>query len=270
MIPSIPLNDGHSIPQLGLGTWPLSDAEVAIVVPTAIELGYRHIDTAVKYGNEVGVGEGIRRSGIDRDELFVTTKLDGEFQGDDRAIDGLRESLERLDLEYVDLLLIHWPLPDRGEFLSTWRTFEKLHADGFARSIGVSNFKPAHLDVLADAATTVPAVNQVDLSPTNARLEDRAYHDSRGIVTEAWSPIKGVLDQPVLLEIAAKHERSAAQIALRWHLQNGLVAIPKSANPERLAENIAIFDFELDSRDLEAIAAIDVPGSGVDSDVTGH
>ena len=131
-------------------------------------------------------------------------------------------------------------------------------------------FRSAHLDVLADAATTVPAVNQVDLSPTNARLADRAYHDSRGIVTEAWSPIKGVLDQPVLLEIAAKHERSAAQIALRWHLQNGLVAIPKSANPERLAENIAIFDFELDSRDLEAIAAIDVPGSGVDSDVTGH
>jgi len=270
MIPSISLNDGHSIPQLGLGTWPLSDAEVAVVVPTAIELGYRHIDTAVKYGNEAGVGEGIRRSGIDRDELFVTTKLDGEFQGEDRAIEGLRGSLERLDLEYVDLLLIHWPLPDRGEFLSTWRTFEKLHADGFARSIGVSNFKPAHLDVLLDAGATVPAVNQVDLSPTNARLTDRAYHDSRGIVTEAWSPIKGILDQPVLLSIAEKHERSVAQIALCWHLQNGLVAIPKSANPDRLADNIAIFDFELDTRDLDAISAIDVPGSGADSDEIGH
>ncbi|QYH34773.1 aldo/keto reductase [Salinibacterium sp. M195] len=270
MIPSIPLNDGHSIPQLGFGTWPLSDAEVAIVVPMAIELGYRHIDTAVRYGNEVGVGEGIRRSGIDRDELFITTKLDGDFQGADLAIDGLRGSLERLDLDFVDLLLIHWPLPERDEFLSTWRTLEKLKADGFVRSIGVSNFKPAHLDVLADAGTTVPAVNQVDLSPTNARLAERAYHDSRGIVTEAWSPIKSVLDQPVLQEIAEKHERSAAQVALRWHLQNGIVAIPKSANPERLADNIAIFDFELDSRDLEAIAAIDVPGSGVDSDEVGH
>ncbi|TQO19912.1 2,5-diketo-D-gluconate reductase A [Rhodoglobus vestalii] len=270
MIPSLALNDGHSIPQLGLGTWPLSDAEVAVVVPTAIELGYRHIDTAAKYGNEAGVGEGIRRSGIDRNDLFITTKLDGAFQGGDRAIEGLRGCLERLDVEFVDLLLIHWPLPKRGEFLSTWRTFEKLQAEGFARSIGVSNFKPAHLDVLVDAAATVPAVNQVDLSPTNARLADRAYHDSRGIVTEAWSPIKDVLDQPVLNEIAAKHERSAAQIALRWHVQNGLVAIPKSANPERLAENIAIFDFELDSRDLEAIAALDVPGSGVDSDVIGH
>jgi len=270
MIPSLELNDGNRIPQLGLGTWPLSDAEVALVIPTAIELGYRHIDTAAKYENEAGVGEGIRRSGIDRDDLFVTTKLDGEFQGDDRARDGLRASLQRLDLDYVDLLLIHWPLPERAEFLSTWRTFEKLQAEGFARSIGVSNFKPAHLDVLADAGATVPAVNQVDLSPTNARLSERAYHDSRGIVTEAWSPIKGVLEQPVLTEIAAKHERSAAQVALRWHLQNGIVAIPKSVNPDRLAENISVFDFELDSRDLEAIAAIDVPGSGVDSDVRGH
>jgi 2,5-diketo-D-gluconate reductase A len=270
MIPSLALNDGHSIPQLGLGTWPLSDAEVALVIPTAIELGYRHIDTAVKYGNEVGVGEGIRRSGIDRDELFVTTKLDGEFQGEERALDGLRDSLQRLDLEYVDLLLIHWPLPDRGQYLSTWRTFEKLKAEGFVGSIGVSNFKPAHLDVLADATTTVPAVNQVDLSPTNARLAERAYHDSRGIVTQAYSPIKGVLDQPVLAEIAQKHDRSVAQIALRWHLQNGLVAIPKSANPDRLADNIAIFDFELDSRDLEAIAAIDDPSSAKDSDTTGH
>jgi 2,5-diketo-D-gluconate reductase A len=270
MIPSIALNDGHSIPQLGLGTWPLSDGEAALVIPTATDLGYRHIDTAVKYGNERGVGEGIRRSGIDRGELFVTTKLNGEFQGKDRAIAGLRESLERLDLEYVDLLLIHWPLPVAGEFLSTWRTFEKLQADGFARSIGVSNFKPAHLDVLADAGATVPAVNQVDLSPTNARLADRAHHDSRGIVTESWSPIKGVLEQPVLIEIAEKYERSVAQVALRWHVQNGLVAIPKSADPARLAENFAIFDFELDSRDLEAIAALDVPGSGVDSDVIGH
>jgi len=270
MIPSIALNDGHSIPQLGFGTWPLSDAEVAVVVPTAIELGYRHIDTAVRYGNETGVGEGIRRSGIDRDELFITTKLDGEFQGNELAIDGLRGSLERLDLDYVDLLLIHWPLPDRGEFLSTWRTFEKLHADGFARSIGVSNFKPAHLDVLADAGTTVPAVNQIDLSPTNARLAQRAYHDSRGIVTQAYSPIKGILQQPVLAEIAEKHERSVAQVALRWHLQNGIVAIPKSANPDRLAENIEVFDFDLDSRDLEAIAAIDDPSSGKDSDTVGH
>lgn len=270
-IPSLPLNDGHSIPQLGLGTYGLWNEEGAKIVETAIGLGYRHLDTAVRYDNEETVGEGIRHSGLDRGELFVTTKLDGEFQGEDRAIAGLHGSLERLGLDYVDLLLIHWPLPKRGEFVSTWRTFEKLKADGLVRSIGVSNFKPAHLDVLAAETETVPAVNQIQLSPAITRLEQRAYDTAHGIVTESWTPIKGVLDEPVVTQIAAKLGKTTAQIVLRWHLQNGLVAIPKSSNPQRLAENLDILDFELDATDLAAIATLDRgPSAGVDSDVDGH
>lgn len=271
MIPDLALNDGHSIPQLGLGTWPLRGDDAAEVVSAAIGLGYRHIDTARRYENEDGVGAGIRRSGVDRDELFVTTKLDGEHQGNDRAIEGVRASLGRLGLEYVDLLLIHWPLPSRGEFVSTWRTFEKLRADGLTRSIGVSNFTPAHLDTLIAETGVVPAVNQIELSPVITRREQREYNASHGIVTESWSPIKGILDEPILRSVAEKHAKTTAQIALRWHVQNGLVAIPKSADPGRLAANLEVFDFELDASDLEAIGTLDAgPGAGVDSDVTGH
>jgi len=270
-IPSIALNDGHSIPQIGVGTWPLRGADAADAVATALELGYRHVDTARRYDNEDGVGQGIRRSGIDRAELFVTTKLDGRFQGEGRAIVGLQESLELLGLEYVDLLLIHWPLPARRQFVSTWKTFEKLKADGLVRSIGVSNFKPAHLDALAAETDTVPAINQIELSPLITREEQRAYDTAHGIVTESWSPIKGILSEPVLTAIAEKHGKTTAQIALRWHVQNGLVAIPKSSNPQRLAENLAVFDFELDAADLASIATLDRgPSAGVDSDVTGH
>lgn len=271
MIPALQLNDGHSIPQLGLGTYGLWNEQGASAVEAAIGLGYRHLDTAVRYDNEQTVGEGIRRSGIDRGELFVTTKLDGEFQGDDRAIDGLRDSLDRLGTDYVDLLLIHWPLPARGQFVSTWRTFERLKADGLARSIGVSNFKPAHLDTLAAETGTVPAVNQIELSPIVTRAEQRAYDAEHGIVTESWSPIKGVLDNPLLAEIAGKHGRTVAQVVLRWHVQHGLVAIPKSSDPARMAQNLAVFDFELDDGDLAAIATLDAgPGAGVDSDRSGH
>ncbi|PJJ70766.1 2,5-diketo-D-gluconate reductase A [Diaminobutyricimonas aerilata] len=275
MIPSLTLNDGRSIPQLGLGTWPLDDQAVEVAVATALELGYRHIDTAVKYGNETGVGRGIRASGVPREEVFVTTKLDGEYQGDDRAVDGLRASLARLQLDYVDLLLIHWPLPRRGEFVSTWRTFERLQQDGLVRSIGVSNFKPAHLDVLVAETDVVPAVNQIQLSPAIQRTQQRAYDAEHGIVTESWSPLGGqsgdLLAAPVLADVGDKHGRTPAQVVLRWHVQNGLVVIPKSGDPERMKKNLAIFDFELDADDLAAIDSLDEgPDAGVDSDSTGH
>jgi 2,5-diketo-D-gluconate reductase A len=276
-IPAIPLSTGATIPQVGLGTWPLDDAQAADAVAAGIEAGYRHVDTATKYGNEAGVGEGIRRSGIDREELFVTTKLDGQFQGSDRAIDGIRAALERLGTSYVDLLLIHWPLPARDEFVSTWRTFEKLHADGLARAIGVSNFKPANLDRLIAETSVVPAVNQIQISPAITRLEQRAYDDAHGIVTQSWSPLGGgsgvrsLLSEPVIVEVADRLGRTPAQVVLRWHVQQGLVVIPKSSDPARLAQNLDLFSFELSPDDMASLATLDEgPDAGVDSDSTGH
>lgn len=272
--PLIDLNDGHRIPQIGLGTWPLNDEQVAAAVAQAVAAGYRHIDTAVKYGNEAGVGKGIRASGVDREELFITTKLDGEFQGKDKAVAGLDGSLARLGLEYVDLLLIHWPLPRRDEFISTWKTFEKLQAAGKVRSIGVSNFKPAHLERLLANCDVVPAVNQIQLSPAVTRIVDRAYNRSQGIVTESWSPLGAggeLLNAPVLVRIAEKHGRTPGQIVLRWHVEQGLVAIPKTANPQRMKENLDVFSFALDASDTAAISTVDDgDDSGVDSDVQGH
>lgn len=276
-IPAIPLNTGASIPQVGLGTWPLDDAQAAVAVAAGIEAGYRHVDTATKYGNETGVGEGIRRSGIAREELFVTTKLDGQFQGDDRAIGGLRAALDRLGTEYVDLLLIHWPLPARDEYVSTWRTFEKLHADRLARAIGVSNFTPAHLDRLIAETSVVPAVNQIQISPAITRLEQRAYDDAHGIVTQSWSPLGGgsgvrsLLAEPVIVDVAERLGRTPAQVVLRWHVQQGLVVIPKSSDPARLAQNLDLFSFELSADDMAALATLDDgPDAGVDSDRAGH
>lgn len=273
-VPAIALNAGTSIPQLGLGTWPLDDAEVERAVVAAAELGYRHVDTAAKYGNETGVGRGVRGSGLAREEWFVTTKLDGGYQGDDRAVAGLDASLGRLGLDYVDLLLIHWPLPGRDQYVSTWETFIRLQESGTARAIGVSNFKPAHIDRLIAETGVTPAVNQIQLSPAIQRREQRAYGTEHGIVTESWSPIGGsgdLLAAPVLAEVAAKHGRTVGQIVLRWHVQNGLVAIPKSRNPERMAENLAVFEFELDADDLASIDSLDEgPDAGVDSDHTGH
>jgi len=273
-VPAIALNSGTAIPQLGLGTWPLDDAQVERAVVTAAELGYRHVDTAAKYGNETGVGRGVRGSGLAREDWFVTTKLDGGYQGDDRAVAGLDASLKRLGLDYVDLLLIHWPLPARDQYVSTWETFIRLQQDGKARAIGVSNFKPAHLDRLIAETGVTPAVNQIQLSPAIQRREQRAYGAEHGIVTESWSPIGGtgdLLAEPVLAAVAAKHGRTVGQIVLRWHVQNGLVAIPKSRNPERMAENLAVFDFELDADDLAAIDSLDEgPDAGVDSDHSGH
>jgi 2,5-diketo-D-gluconate reductase A len=271
MIPLLRLNDGHSIPQIGLGTYGLWNEEGASAIETAIGLGYRHLDTAVRYDNEQTVGEGVRRSGIDRAELFITTKLDGEFQGEDRAVAGLRGSLERLGTNYIDLLLIHWPLPQRGQFVSTWKTFEWLKAEGLTRSIGVSNFKPAHLETLQEYSATVPAVNQIELSPIVTHAEQRAYNAANEIITEAWTPIKGVVGDPVITRIAHRLETTPAQVVLRWHVQHGIVAIPKSSQPERMATNLDVFDFELSSGDMEEIAALDGgPDAGVDSDASGH
>jgi len=274
-VPSLALNSGGSIPQLGLGTWPLDDTDVEKAVIAAAELGYRHVDTAVKYGNEIGVGRGVAASGVPREDWFVTTKLDGEYQGRDRAVAGLDASLDRLGLEYVDLLLIHWPLPARGEFVSTWETFIRLREAGKARAIGVSNFKPAHIDALIAATGVVPAVNQIQLSPAITRREQRAYDTEQGILTESWSPLGGgsgdLLSSRVLARVAEKHDRTPAQTVLRWHLQNGLVVIPKSANPQRMADNLGAFGFELDADDLAALDTLDEgPDAGVDSDRSGH
>jgi 2,5-diketo-D-gluconate reductase A len=275
LAPLTKLNDGHSIPQLGLGTWPLDDDQAATAVVQALEAGYRHIDTAVKYGNERGVGNGVRASGVDRSELFITTKLDGQYQGNDRAVEGLNGALERLGLDYVDLLLIHWPLPQRDEYVSTWKTFERLQAEGKVRSIGVSNFKQAHLERLMAETGVVPAVNQIQLSPAITRGAEREFHDRHGIVTQSYSPLGGdgapLLDAPVLTQLAEKHGKTPGQLVLRWHIQNGIVAVPKTANPERMRENLDIFDFALDPQDLAELAILDEgPNAGNNSDVTGH
>lgn len=272
--PIIPLNNGKTIPQIGFGTSPLNDKEVAPLVVAAIGAGYRHIDTAYKYDNERGVGQGIRDSGIAREDLFVTTKLDGRFQGDDRAIGGLEESLRRLGLAYVDLLLIHWPLPQRNQFISTWKTFEKLLAAGKTRSIGLSNFKPAHIDRLLAETSIRPVVNQIQLNPRITRPEQRAYNAEQGIVTEAWSPLgagNDLLQDSTLVAIGGKYGKTPAQVVLRWHIELGIVAIPRSSSPDRIAQNIDIFDFALTNEEVAAISALDTGEEPrVDSDVSGH
>jgi 2,5-diketo-D-gluconate reductase A len=272
--PTIRLNDGKAIPQIGFGTSPLNDRAVVPAVLAAIEAGYRHIDTAYRYNNEKGVGQGIRESGIPREDLFITTKLDGPFQGDDRAIGGLEESLRRLGMDYVDLLLIHWPLPQRDQYVSTWKTFEKLLAQRKTRSIGLSNFKPAHIERLLAETSIRPAVNQIQLNPRITRPEQLAYDTEQGIVTEAWSPLgagNDLLQEPALVIIAEKYGKTPAQVVLRWHMELGVVAIPRSGNPRRIAENIDIFDFVLTTNDVAAISALDTGEEPrVDSDRTGH
>lgn len=273
-IPSLPLNNGTSIPQIGLGTASLDDDTVARVLVTAVEAGYRHIDTAFRYGNQRGVGQGIRDCGLAREELYVTTKLDGEFQGNDRALAGIDECLRQLGLDYVDLLLIHWPLPARNEYLSTWKSFEQIAKAGKARSIGVSNFKPAHLDTLLAEATIRPVANQIQLDPRITRTDHVEYDRAHDIVTVAWSPLgqgKDLLKEPILNTIAGAHGKSPAQIVLRWNVELGLVTIPRSSNPQRLAENLNVFDFSLTADEVAAISALDTGAEPrVDSDTMGH
>lgn len=273
-VPTLRFSNGHTIPQIGLGTATLDDAQIAPLIVTAIEAGYRHIDTAYRYGNQRGVGKGLRDSGIPREEVFVTTKLDGEFQGNERAIAGLDECLRQLGLDYVDLLLIHWPLPQRDEYISTWKTFEKLAESGKVRSIGVSNFKPAHLDRLLAEATIRPVANQIQLSPRITRPDHVAYDHAHDIVTVAWSPLgpgSDLLNEPILATIGAKYGKTPAQVVLRWNIDLGIVPIPRSSNPGRLAQNIDIFDFTLTADEVAAISALDTGAEKrVDSDTMGH
>jgi len=256
--PVLPLAGGRTIPQLGLGVYKVEDAGAADTVRVALEAGYRHVDTAALYRNEAGVGEGIRRSGVPRDELFVTTKVWNDRHGYDEALRAFDESLGRLGLDRVDLYLIHWPAPRQDRYVETWRALEAIAADGRATSIGVSNFEPHHLDRLLTRSGITPAVNQVELHPWLPQAELRAYNAAHGILTEAWSPLaRGrVLGSPVLAGLAAKHGRTAAQIVLRWHLQLGNVVIPKSVTPERIRENLDVFGFVLDAGDLDSIASL--------------
>ena len=260
-IPTIELNDGNAIPQLGFGVFKIDPGATAEATARALEAGYRHIDTAEMYGNERGVGEGVRASGLDRADVYITSKLDNGFHRPDDARRAFEQTLADLATDYVDLFLIHWPLPTRydGDYVSTWRTLEEFKADGRARSIGVSNFQVAHLERLAAEAGVVPAVNQIELHPYLLNDEVRAYGEARGIATEAWSPIaKGrVLDDPVVADVASSLGRTPAQVTLRWHIQRGSIVFPKSTSPERMRENIALFDFELSAADVERIAALD-------------
>ncbi|QXE38926.1 aldo/keto reductase [Streptomyces sp. GMY02] len=248
------------MPQLGFGVWQVPDSEAVKAVTTALEAGYRSIDTAAAYGNEEGTGQAIAASGTPREELFVTTKLSNADQGYDSALRAFDTSLAKLGLDYVDLYLIHWPRPAAGMYVDTYKAFEKILADGRARAIGVSNFLPEHLERLIGETSVVPAVNQIELHPQLAQAESRAFHRRHGVVTEAWSPLgqgKGLLEVPTVVAVARKHDRSPAQVVLRWHLQLGHVAIPKSVTPSRIRENIEVFDFELDADDLAAFAALD-------------
>jgi 2,5-diketo-D-gluconate reductase A len=274
LAPTITLANGVAMPALGLGTSPMDDQQTEPAVAAAIEAGYRLFDTAENYRNEVGVGRGIRASGIDRDEVFVTTKFNGNWHGYEEAQQAFANSAERLGLERVDLLLIHWPLPAQDRYVDAWRGMIKLLEDGKVRAIGTSNFKPAHIDRLLEATGVAPHVNQVQLDPRIPRANERAYHADHGIVTESWAPLgrgQGLLDAPALANIARHHSRTPAQIVLRWHVQLGLVPIPKTANRQRLVENKDVFGFELSATEMDEISALDRHGEGaVDSDVTGH
>lgn len=258
-VPPIILNNGVEMPQLGFGVWQVPDAEAESAVATALEAGYRSIDTAAVYGNEEGTGKAVAASGIAREELFVTTKLWNTDQGHDSTLRAFDTSLEKLGLDYVDLYLIHWPLPSKGLAVDTYKAFEKIQADGRAKSIGVSNFLPEHLEQLLAETSVVPAVNQIELHPHLQQHALREFHAEQGIATEAWSPLgqgKGLLEVPAIVAIARKHDRTPAQVVLRWHVQLGNVVIPKSVTPSRIKENIDVFGFELDPEDMAAISAL--------------
>ncbi|MDT7649386.1 MAG: 2,5-diketo-D-gluconate reductase [Pseudonocardiales bacterium] len=258
-VPKIRLNNGVGIPQLGFGVFQIEPDRTAEAVLTAFEAGYRHIDTAQGYNNEEGVGEAIRASGLPRGEIFVTTKLANDRHGYDQAISALDESLQRLGLDHVDLYLIHWPRPAQNRYVETWKAFEKIASDGKARAIGVSNFHIPHLKRLAEETATVPAVNQIELHPWLPQTELRAYHQRLGIATEAWSPLaKGgeLLADELIVGLSEKYGKTPAQIVLRWHLQLGNIAIPKSVTPSRVRENADIFDFELSDDDVASISEL--------------
>lgn len=258
-IPLLPLNNGVQIPQLGFGTYKLSPESTRDLVLTAFDAGYRHVDTAQMYRNERGVGEAVAASGLPRDEIFVTSKLNNAYHAHDDALSAFDRTLEELQLERVDLFLIHWPLPALGRYTEAWGALEEIYRSGRARAIGVSNFQPQHLRRVLAEGTVVPAVNQVELHPWFGNTEVRTFDAEHGIVTEAWSPLGrgSVLADPTLVRIADETGRTPAQVVLRWHVQRGNVVFPKSATPARIAENARIFDFELSDADMAAITALD-------------
>ncbi|MFF9278190.1 aldo/keto reductase [Streptomyces griseosporeus] len=258
-VPTVTLNNGVEIPQLGFGVFQVPDAETTAAVTAALQAGYRSVDTAAIYGNESGVGAALAASGLPREELFVTTKLWNADQGYDATLRAFDDSLVRLGLDHVDLYLIHWPAPGRDLYRESWKAIERLVADGRVRAAGVSNFQPAHLRRLLDGASLVPAVNQIELHPGLQQAELRALHAELGIVTEAWSPLAqgAVLGDDAITAIAGRHGKSPAQVVLRWHLQLGNVVIPKSVTPARIRENVDVFDFSLSEEEMAAIAALD-------------
>ncbi|TCO15399.1 diketogulonate reductase-like aldo/keto reductase [Kribbella steppae] len=271
-VPTITLDNGVEIPQLGLGVWQIEDDIVTDVVTTAFEAGYRHVDTAAIYGNEAGVGRAIAASGLPRDDLFITTKLWNSDQGYDTTLAAFDASLERLGLEYLDLYLIHWQSLQKDKYVETWKAFEQLYADKRIRAIGVSNFHEPALRRLFDETTIRPAVNQIELHPALPQDELRAFNAENDIITQAWSPLAQgeLLGQPALKTLADKHGKTPAQVVIRWHLQLGNVVIPKSQTPSRIQENFAVFDFQLDNDDMAAIADLETGvRTGGDPDVFG-
>ena len=273
-VPTLALANGARIPQLGLGTWPLNDAEAEVAVRQAIEAGYRLVDTAENYGNETGVGRGISSSGIPREEVFITTKFNKRWHSVDGAREAFEASAKRLGVDYIDLLLIHWPNPDQDRYVEAFTGLVELLREGRLRAVGTSNFKPAHLDRVLEATGVTPDVNQIELHPRLTRDAVRAYDAEHGIVTESWSPIARageLLAEPVITELAQRYGRTPAQIVLRWHIELGLVTVPKSATPQRISENIDIFDFSLTADEVARIAALDRgEAEAVDSDAFGH
>jgi 2,5-diketo-D-gluconate reductase A len=274
-VPMMKLQHGGMVPQLGLGTWPMNDRESARTVAEAIKMGYRLIDTAENYGNEHGVGQAIEAAGVPREELFITTKFNKKWHGVELVSEAFAHSADRLGVDYIDLLLIHWPNPAQDRYVQAWRGLIGLLEEGKLRAIGTSNFKPSHLDRIIETTGVTPDVNQIELNPCVARRETREYHVRQGIVTQSWSPLGGqgtrLLDLPVITGMAARYGKTPAQVVLRWHVQHGLVVIPKSAHPQRLRENLEVFGFSLADEDMAALDALDRgEGAAVDSDSFGH
>jgi 2,5-diketo-D-gluconate reductase A len=258
-VPTVDLHDGDAIPQLGFGVFQVPPEDTAEVATRALLAGYRHIDTAAAYGNEAGVGQAIHAAGLDRSEVFITTKCWNDHHGFDQATRALKQSLEQLEMDYVDLYLIHWPVPSQDRYVETWRAFIEAREAGLARSIGVSNFQPAHLRRLIDETGVTPSVNQVELHPLFQQTGLRREHADLGIATEAWSPLAQgeVLDDPAIKAIAETHGKTPAQVVIRWHLEIGNIVIPKSVTPERIEQNFDVFDFHLSPAQIEAIDALD-------------
>ncbi|MBO1025973.1 aldo/keto reductase [Ochrobactrum sp. SD129] len=258
-VPAVKLNDGNHIPQLGYGVWQVGNDEAISAVSEALKVGYRHIDTAAIYGNEEGTGKAINESGIARSDIYLTTKLWNKEQGYESTLKAFDESLKKLGTDYVDLYLIHWPLPSKDLFMETWRAFIKIKEEGRAKSIGVSNFRTADLERILKESDVVPVLNQIELHPQFQQDELRLFHSKHNIATEAWSPLgQGtILENPTLKTIAEKHGKSVAQVILRWHIETGNIVIPKSVTPARIKENFEVFDFSLNGTDHDAITKLD-------------